>query len=102
MPEMVNRLSAHTVIVDEVGEDAVSGLQSQLVCHRLGDQNLVVTCFVVKLQDASSTMFWWMNVESNSGPTPLNPTPKEVVVGLKDTLFHGKSLHVFHARCFLR
>ena len=47
--------SAHSysAVIDEVGEDSLSVLQFQLVCHQLGYENLVMARFVVKLGNAS-------------------------------------------------
>ncbi len=43
----------HSVVINEVGEDALPVLQLQLVSHQLGDENLVMARFVIKLRDAA-------------------------------------------------
>ena len=88
-------------MVDEVGEDALTSLQSQLVCHQLGNQNFVVACLVVKLRNASLH-----HVLVDEGGVPfrsnaLETHSEEVFVSLEDTFLHGESLHVFHTRSFL-
>ena len=88
---------SHALVVDEVGEDALAVLQLQLVCHQLGNQNLVMAGFVIKLRYASFHHVLMDEGRIEIRSHTLEHYAQEIVVGLEDSFFHGKALHMFHA-----